>query len=57
MACWTLLREMTAPTSLRRRFIQRMGASTSMRATRHRMAGFHRMASKMDRAADGVMTS
>jgi hypothetical protein len=34
-----------------------MGARTSIRVTRHRMAGFHRIASKIARAADGVMTS
>ena len=34
-----------------------MGRSTSMRCTRQRMAGFHKMDSNTARAAEGVMTS
>jgi hypothetical protein len=44
-------------TSLRRTLIQRIGLSTSMRFTSQRIAGFHKMASNTERAADGVITS
>jgi hypothetical protein len=49
--------EITAPTSLRRTEIHRMGRSTSMRVTSQRIAGFQRMASSTPRAAEGVITS
>ena len=57
MACCTLRVETTALTSLRRRLMKRMGRSTSMRCTRHRMAGFHKMDSNTARVAEGVITS
>ena len=57
MACCTLRVEITDATSLRRRFIQRTGRSTSMRRTCQRMAGFQKMASNTARAAEGVITS
>jgi hypothetical protein len=46
-----------AATSLRRTLIQRIGFSTSIRLTSQRTAGFQRMASNMERAAEGVITS
>ena len=57
MAVSTLRVETTPATSLRRRLIQRMGVSNSMRRTRQRMAGFHKMASNTARAEEGVMRS
>ena len=46
-----------ADTSLRRTLIHLIGFKTSMRRTSQRIAGFHRMASNTERAADGVITS
>ena len=57
IAASALRLDATDETSLRRTLIQRTGASTSMRVTRQRRPGFHRIASKTERAADGVMTS
>jgi hypothetical protein len=57
MACCTLRVDTTALTSLRRKFTHRTGLSTSIRETRHRICGFHKIASKTARAAEGVITS
>ena len=46
-----------APTSLRRTENQRIGFSTSMRFMRQRIAGFQKIAVKIPRAAEGVITS
>jgi len=43
--------------SLRRTLIHLIGFKTSMRLTSQRIAGFHKMASNTERAADGVITS
>jgi hypothetical protein len=51
------LGEATLPTSLRRTEIHRIGAKTSILFTFQEMAGFHKMASKIARADDGVITS
>jgi len=42
---------------LRRKLIQRTGFSTSILRTCQRIAGYHKMASKQARAAEGVITS
>jgi len=57
MAVSTLRVETIDATSFRRRLIQRMGFSTSILRMCQRIAGFHRMASKQARAAEGVITS
>ena len=45
------------PNSLRRRFSKRMGFRTWMQSITQRMAGFQWIASRMPRAAEGVITS
>ena len=45
------------PSSLRRRFSKRMGFRTWMRSITQRMAGFQWIASRIPRAAEGVITS
>jgi len=57
MALCTEASDSLPASSLRRRVVQRMGASTSMRRICQRMAGFHKIDSNIARAADGVMTS
>ncbi len=53
----TFRAEMTAPISLRRTDSQRIGLSTSICKIRQAIAGFQRIASRMPRAAEGVITS
>jgi hypothetical protein len=50
-------REARPFTSLRRKLVHWMGASTAISWMHQRMAGFQRMASSNPRAAEGVMTS
>ena len=57
IAVWALRTEALADTSLRRTLIHLIGFKTSMRRTSQRIAGFHKMASNTERAADGVITS
>lgn len=57
MAARALRLDTTDDTSLRLTLIQRTGFKTSILRMRHRMAGFHKMASNTARAADGVMRS
>jgi hypothetical protein len=47
----------TAQTSLRRIDVQRIGFKTSIFVIRQRIAGFQKIAVKIPRAADGVITS
>ena len=53
----TLLTASLCPTSFRHTVSKRMGLSTWMRSMIHRMAGFQWTASRIPRAAEGVMTS
>ena len=53
----TLLTAILCPTSLRHTVSNRIGLSTWIRSITHRMAGFQWTASKIPRAAVGVMTS
>jgi hypothetical protein len=47
----------TAPTSFLLTDVHCMGFKTSILVTSHRIAGFQKIESKMDRTDDGVITS
>lgn len=53
----TLPGEIFEPTSLRRSDSKRIWLSTRSRSTRQTICGFQWIASKMPRAAEGVITS